>query len=75
MLDGKGELDLLAGALVEAVVEDGLDAAVAVGAERHGAPCGGLQAVLAVAVGQAQGCRGRSGTPAGGGVGSEAPFR
>ena len=31
-MSGKGELDLLAGALVEAVVEDGLDAAVAVGA-------------------------------------------
>ena len=54
MLDGEGEFDLLAGALVEAVVEAGLDAAVAVSAERHGAPCGGLQAVLGVAVSQAQ---------------------
>ena len=54
MLDGEAELDLLAGALVEAVVEDGLDAAVAVRAERHGPARGGLQAVFAVAVGQAQ---------------------
>ena len=52
--DGEAELDLLAGALVETVVEDRLHAAVAVGAERHGPTRGGLQAVLTVAVGQAQ---------------------
>ena len=54
MLDGSIELDWLAGPLVEAMVENRFDAAVAVGAGRKCSAGGRLQALLAVAVGQAQ---------------------
>ena len=54
MLDGSIELDWLAGPLVEALVENRFDAAVAVGAGRKCSAGGRHQAVLAVAVGQAQ---------------------
>ena len=42
------------GLLVEAVAQDGLDAAVAMGAEDERAPAGGFQAFFAVALAQAQ---------------------
>ena len=60
MLDGEAEFDLLAGPLVEAVGQNRLDAAIAVGAQCDRSTRCGLQAVLAVAVGQAQDAQARA---------------
>ena len=54
MLDRIGAFELLGGRLVESVLEDRFDAAVAVAADGQ-RPCGGrFQAGVAVALGQAQ---------------------
>ena len=54
VLDRSGGFDRLGWVLVEAVVEDRLDGAVAVGADGQRAARGGLQACIAVALGQTQ---------------------
>ena len=54
MLDRVGAFELLGGRLVESVLEDRFDAAVAVAADGQ-RPCGGrFQAGVAVALGQTQ---------------------
>ena len=54
VLDRSGGFDRLGWVLVEAVVEDRLDGAVAVGADGQRAARGGLQACIAVALRQTQ---------------------
>ena len=55
MVRGQFRLGLLGqGLAVEAVAEDGFDALVAVAAQGEGTPAGGVEAVIAVGVAQAQ---------------------
>ncbi len=54
VLDRRAELDLLRGVLVESMGEDGVDAAEAVGTDGERLCGGRLEALLAVAVAQAQ---------------------